>query len=99
MKNVEDVFPLSPMQQGMLFHTLLDPEAGDYLTQLTGRIDGKATLSAFQLAWREVIRRHPILRTGFVWETLEEPLQVVHRDVELPCTQLDWRGRTNVDAD
>jgi hypothetical protein len=35
----------------MLFHTLLDPEAGDYLTQLTGTIDGKPTLSAFQQSW------------------------------------------------
>src|SRR5580704_2053722 len=99
MRNVEDIYPLSPMQQGMLFHTLLDPEAGDYLTQLTGTIEGEATLTAFRDAWREIIRRHPVLRTAFVWETLDQPLQVVHREVDLPCAQHDWRGRTDVAGD
>jgi hypothetical protein len=95
MKNVEDIYPLSPMQQGMLFHTLLDPEAGDYLTQLTGTIEGHATLIAFREAWHEILRRHTALRTAFVWETLDEPLQVVHREADLPYTQHDWRGRTD----
>ncbi len=99
MKNVEDIYPLSPMQQGMLFHTLLDPEAGDYLTQLTGTIEGEATLTAFREAWREVIGRHPVLRTAFVWETLDQPLQVVHREADLPCVQHDWRGSTDVAGD
>ena len=99
MKNIEDIYPLSPMQQGMLFHTLLDPEAGDYLTQLTGTLEGKRTLTAFRDAWREVIRRHPVLRTAFVWETLDQPLQVVHREAELPCAQHDWRGRIDVAGD
>jgi len=99
MKNVEDIYPLSPMQQGMLFHSLLDPAAGDYLTQLTGTIEGKATLDAFQKAWREVIQRHSVLRTGFVWETLDQPLQVVHRSVELPCLQYDWQERSDWESD
>jgi amino acid adenylation domain-containing protein len=95
MKNVEDIYPLSPMQQGMLFHTLLDPEAGDYLTQLTGTIEGRPTLEAFRAAWRTVIRRHALLRTGFVWETLDKPLQVVHREADLPYMQHDWRNRVD----
>ena len=99
MKNVEDIYPLSPMQQGMLFHTLLDPHAGDYLTQLTGTIEGKTTLAAFRSAWREVIQRHAVLRTGFVWETLDQPLQVVHQNVDLPCTQHDWQDRSNWESD
>jgi non-ribosomal peptide synthetase component F/acyl carrier protein len=99
MKNVEDIYPLSPMQQGMLFHTLLDTKAGDYLTQLTGTIEGEATLAAFREAWHEVIRRHPVLRTAFVWETLDQPLQVVHREAKLPYTQHDWRGRTGWQSD
>ncbi len=98
MKNVEDIYPLSPMQQGMLFHTVLDPQAGDYLTQLTGTMDGRTTLDAFRNAWREVIRRHAVLRTGFVWETLDQPLQVVHREAEMPCTEHDWRGRADIDG-
>jgi amino acid adenylation domain-containing protein len=98
MKNVEDVYPLSPMQQGMLFHTVLDPQAGDYLTQLTGAIDGRATLDAFRNAWHEVIRRHAVLRTGFVWETLDQPLQVVHREAEMPCEEHDWRGQSDIEG-
>ena len=99
MKNVEDIYPLSPMQQGMLFHTLLDPQTGDYLTQLTGTIEGNTTLTAFRDAWREVIRRHAVLRTAFIWETLDQPLQVVHREADLPYAQHDWRRRTDPAGD
>ncbi|HEY3822948.1 MAG TPA: amino acid adenylation domain-containing protein [Bryobacteraceae bacterium] len=99
MKNVEDIYPLSPMQQGMLFHTLLAPEAGDYLTQLTGTIEGGPSLNAFRDAWREVIHRHALLRTGFVWETLDQPLQIVHRQTELPWSRQDWRNRTDASSD
>ncbi len=98
MKNVEDIYPLSPMQQGMLFHTLLDPEAGDYLTQLTGTIEGEQTLKAFRDAWSQLIRRHPVLRSAFVWETLDQPLQVVHTEAELSCVQHDLRGCADVDS-
>jgi amino acid adenylation domain-containing protein len=94
MKNVEDVYPLSPMQEGMLFHTLLAPEAGDYLTQLTGIIEGARRLAALERGWAEVIARHPILRTAFVWETLDEPLQVVQREAPLPCDRYDWRRKS-----
>ena len=97
MKNVEDIYPLSPMQEGMLFHTILAPEAGDYLTQLTGTIDGARPLAALQRAWAGVIARHPILRTAFVWETLDRPLQVVQREAVLPCDRFDWREKTSTE--
>ncbi len=95
MKNVEDIYPLSPMQQGMLFHSVLAPEAGDYLTQLIGTIEGRPLLDAFRAAWRKVIERHTLLRTSFVWETLDQPLQIVHRDADLPCAEHDWRNHTD----
>jgi len=98
MKNVEDIYPLSPMQQGMLFHSVLAPEDGDYLTQLTGTIDGRGLLNAFRAAWQQVIARHALLRTSFQWEALDQPLQIVHRRADLPCLEHDWRNREDCDT-
>ncbi|MEM8780321.1 MAG: condensation domain-containing protein, partial [Cyanobacteria bacterium P01_G01_bin.49] len=78
-KTVEAIYPLSPMQQGMLFHSLLAPGSGAYIVQTTYEIRGNLSLIAFEKAWQQLIARHPILRTAFVWENLEKPLQVVGR--------------------
>ena len=90
--NIEDFFPLSPMQQGMLFHTLYAPESGVYLDQLSCLLRGGLNISALERAWQRVVNRHQILRTAFVWEGLKEPVQVVHRNVELPLELYDWRA-------
>ncbi|MGH8773229.1 MAG: condensation domain-containing protein, partial [Burkholderiales bacterium] len=91
-KNVEDIYPLSPMQQGMLFHTLYAPESGVYFEQLSGVLDGDLEVADFAWAWQKVLERHPILRTAFYWEELNEPLQVVRARVTLPWVEEDWRG-------
>jgi amino acid adenylation domain-containing protein len=80
----EDVYPLSPMQQGILFHCLYDPSAVEYVEQ--GGFAGPVELdvAAFERAWRDVLRRHTILRTAFAWEGLDEPLQAVFPAVNLP---------------
>ena len=88
---IEDIYPLSSMQQGMLFHSLYEPESKVYLIQLSSKISGGLEPKAFRRAWEEVVLRHPILRTSVLWEGLEEPLQVVHQSVHLPWTQEDWR--------
>ncbi|HEX8128490.1 MAG TPA: amino acid adenylation domain-containing protein [Pyrinomonadaceae bacterium] len=90
--NVEDIYLLSPLQEGLLFHSLYSPETDSYLQQLRFTIRGGLDVQAFEHAWQRVIERHPILRTGFVWERQEKPLQVVRRSVKLPWTELDWRG-------
>jgi amino acid adenylation domain-containing protein/non-ribosomal peptide synthase protein (TIGR01720 family) len=90
MKNVEDVYPLSPMQQGMLFHTLYDP--GLYMEQTISTLHGNLNIEAFQRAWQYVVDRHPVLRTAFLWEGLASPLQVVRRQARLSWTIDDWRG-------
>jgi len=90
-QSVEDLYPLSPMQQGMLFHTVYEPESGTYLEQSVFTIEGELDVSAFKRAWELVLDRHSILRSSFVWEDLEKPLQVVHRDVVLPFKEHDWR--------
>ncbi len=92
MKSVEDFYPLSPMQQGMLFHSLYAPESGVYFEQLSCTLRGDLETLAFERAWQRVVDRHPVLRTAFVGEGLKEPVQVVRRQVKMPIEQQDWRG-------
>ena len=88
---VTEIYPLSPMQQGMLFYSLEAPETGMYTEQLSCSIDVDLNVAVFKQAWQHVTSRHAILRTSFVWEQVDEPLQVVHPDVSLPLAEHDWR--------
>jgi len=90
--HLEDVYPLSPLQQGMLFHSLLHQESGVYLMQDRYRIGGDLSVEAFLEAWRQVIAAHPALRTSFLWKTQKQPLQVVHREVGDPVEFIDLEG-------
>ncbi|MGB5874534.1 MAG: amino acid adenylation domain-containing protein, partial [Bacteroidota bacterium] len=90
-RNIEDIYPLSPMQQGMLFHTLLAPHSGMYFEQTRWTLKGEIDITSFREAWRTVMKRHPALRTAFLWEGVDEPLQVVFRNVELPLRVEDWQ--------
>lgn len=80
------------MQQGMLFHTLYNPQANLYFEQTALTIRGELDGEAFAAAWAEVLARHPILRTAFYWEEMDKPLQVVHRHPQLAWQEEDWRG-------
>ena len=90
--NIEDIYPLAPMQKGILFHTLSAPESGVYVQQSVYTLHGDLDVSAFRRAWQRVVTRHPILRTLFLWEQRDKPLQVVRQRVKLPWMQHDWRG-------
>ena len=92
LKNVEDIYPLSPMQDLMLFYTLSAPNSGVLSEQVSLTLQGKLELAAFQKAWQIVVNRHTILRTSFLWEGLKSPLQVVRQQVELPWEISDWRA-------
>ena len=91
-KNIEAIYPLSPMQEGMLFHTLMNPGTGIYLMQNRYFVDGDVDPDVFRRAWELVIARHSILRTSFVWKSQKRPLQAVHNRVEVPLDVMDWRG-------
>ncbi|MFB2772371.1 amino acid adenylation domain-containing protein [Pelatocladus sp. BLCC-F211] len=95
-KNIEDFYPLSPMQQGMLFHSLYAPESTVYREVFSCQIEGYLNISAFKQAWQKLLDRHQILRTFFVWKGLKEPAQVVHKQVKLPWDQQDWRGTESI---
>ena len=91
-ENVESIYRLSPVQQGMLFLTLYSPGEAVYFEQFNTMFGAGFEPELFRRIWQEAVDRHPILRTSFVWEGLEEAVQVVHRRVELPFEVLDWRG-------
>jgi amino acid adenylation domain-containing protein/non-ribosomal peptide synthase protein (TIGR01720 family) len=97
-RGVEDVYPLTPMQEGMLFHSLLAPGGGAYVGQFMYDLTGPLDAGAFGRAWSGVVKRHPVLRTGFRWGG-ERPFQVVARDVELPLRAEDWRGLSDADRE
>jgi amino acid adenylation domain-containing protein/non-ribosomal peptide synthase protein (TIGR01720 family) len=89
---LEDLYPIAPLQRGMLLHGLYAPDSELYLEQLSCVLHGPLETEAFQRAWQRVVDRHPALRTAFAWRGLDEPLQVVRRGVDLPWETEDWRG-------
>ncbi|MCP5425314.1 MAG: amino acid adenylation domain-containing protein [Gammaproteobacteria bacterium] len=92
-RDVEAIYPLSPMQQGMLFHAIYNPGGEEYFNQLIIRLQGELDRDAFPQAWRRLVERHGILRTLFLWER-QKPLQVVLKRAELPWVEQDWRDST-----
>lgn len=91
MKNVETFYPLSPMQEGMLFDTVYATGAGVYVAQISGRLLGEIDLPVFTRAWQHVVDRHQILRTFILWEGVQRPVQVVRHEAALVPELLDWR--------
>lgn len=91
----KDAYPLSPMQQGMLFHSVSGPASDVYVQQLSCRLRGAIEVERFEHAWEELFRRHAVLRTAFAWHGLPEPLQVVGERVRVPLEVLDWREEPN----
>ncbi|MGY4641869.1 amino acid adenylation domain-containing protein [Pseudomonas sp. TE24901] len=81
--NVQDIYPLAPLQAGMLYHHRAVPEGDAYLLQAQFAFDHHERLEAFAMALQAVIERHDILRSSFHWDGLEEPVQVVWRDAAL----------------
>ncbi|NJR55457.1 MAG: hypothetical protein HC768_13350 [Acaryochloris sp. CRU_2_0] len=87
---IADLYPLSPVQEGMLFHALYTPNSGVYFEQFNTTLEGDLDVAAFQESWQQVVQQHPILRTTFLIQ-LEPPLQAVWQAVALPWTMFDWR--------
>jgi amino acid adenylation domain-containing protein len=91
LKDIEDFYPLSPLQEGMLFHSLYAPEVATYINTFSSGLQGALNVSAFQNAWQQMVNRHQALRSVFVKDGLKQPLQVVYRQTSLPWEVLDWR--------
>ncbi|KFF46632.1 peptide synthase [Pseudomonas sp. BRG-100] len=87
---IEDVYPLTPMQEGLLLHTLLEPGTGLYYMQDRYRINSALDPERFAQAWQTVIARHEALRASFCWNVGEDMLQVIHKPGSTPIEYLDW---------
>ena len=94
----EERYPLSPLQHGLLFQVLLEPGTDAYFEQRSWTLSGPLDVPALRGAWDAVVERHPALRTSFLWEGLDAPLQVVVARTPLPWIEQDWRGLSSEDA-
>ncbi|MDB6123508.1 MAG: non-ribosomal peptide synthase-like protein, partial [Pedosphaera sp.] len=90
MCKIDFTYPLSPMQQGMMFHSLYAPRSGVNIQQVIGTLHHDLDVTAFKQAWDKVVQHHSILRASFRWEGLDEPVQEVREQVELPFELQDW---------
>jgi amino acid adenylation domain-containing protein len=87
--NVQDVYPLTPLQEGLLFHHLLENKVGDtYVEATLLSVASRERLDALIAAIQSVIDRHDMLRTAVLWEQLPRPVQVVHREASLAVEQI-----------
>jgi len=91
--NIQDIYALSPLQEGILFHHLLAREGDPYISTTQMIFPDRALLDRFLYGVQQVIERHDILRTGFMWEGLSKPAQVVWRKTELPATEVELDAR------
>jgi amino acid adenylation domain-containing protein/non-ribosomal peptide synthase protein (TIGR01720 family) len=91
---IEDIYPLSPMQQNMLYQLRHSPQPGLYVNQTSFSLLGALNAELFREAWQQIINNHPILRTTFAWEGLSRPLQIVHAHAEVAFQHYDWSDRS-----
>ncbi|MDZ8084259.1 MAG: condensation domain-containing protein [Nostoc sp. DedQUE12b] len=97
-ENIEDIYELTPLQKGVLFHCLYENESQLYFFQQVYTVP-HLNIDVFEKAWQILVARHTILRTGFYWEEIENPLQVVYKQVKLPLNQYDWRHLERVEQE
>ncbi|MFD9885795.1 amino acid adenylation domain-containing protein, partial [Streptomyces alboflavus] len=91
-RTVTDLYPLTPMQAGMLFHSLMDPDARTYVNQVQLVLCGVTDPHALAEAWQQTADANAVLRTRLVWQETAEPLQAVQDRATVPITHHDWTG-------
>ncbi|MDI1443592.1 non-ribosomal peptide synthase/polyketide synthase [Polyangium sp. 6x1] len=99
LRGVESVYPLSPLQAGLLFHALREPESPTYTVQLALELGGEVDAAALESAWKTVFARYAVYRTSFVWQGVPEPLQVVRHSVSFAMPRYDWSSLDAAEAE
>lgn len=90
VENIADIYPVTPLQNGMLYHTLTEQTQGMYVNQSLVDLHGQLNVTALELAWQWVIDQHAMLRTGFSWKHLDDPIQYVANEVSNDWRFIDW---------
>jgi len=88
--SVEGMYPLSQLQEGMLFHAVSATGSDAYIVQVQFSFGGTLNVAAFEEAWQRVIRHHPALRTGFEWRRDGRPMQVAYDQIVCPLGIENW---------
>lgn len=88
-KNIEDILPLTPMQESMLVQYIKDPNNSQYFEQLVMNLEGNIEIDSFVKAWRHVTITNEMLRTIFKWDKLEQPVQIILKEYEIPIRTFD----------
>ncbi len=90
-ENISAMYPLSGLQEGMLFHGLYDEKGGAYIEQLKCILTN-VQVDVFEKSWQYLLNRHSVLRTSFHYDAFRIPVQCVYRKVRMPLEVLDYRG-------
>ncbi|MEM7482007.1 MAG: condensation domain-containing protein [Acidobacteriota bacterium] len=96
---IEDAYPLTPVQAGMLFHVLADEDPDLYRDHGLATVVGALDRAAFGRAWRRLAARHPAMRTAFLWRGVERPIQLVHAEVDTGIEDLDLRQLSSAEVE
>jgi amino acid adenylation domain-containing protein/thioester reductase-like protein/FkbM family methyltransferase len=91
-QNIEDIYPLSPMQEGILFESLYAPDSGAYFEQFSCIFTGYFDVRVFEKAWQQVVEKYSVFRTAFVWESLNQPIQIVYHQINVKVETYNWRN-------
>ncbi|WP_323739340.1 condensation domain-containing protein, partial [Candidatus Trichorickettsia mobilis] len=97
--NIQDLYPLSPIQSGFLFQHLYAPQSDAYFVQSVFLINGVIDHNLLKLAWQKIIDTYSILRTGFVWQNLEMPFQYVLKSIKIEFNSLDWQNFSDIEQE
>ncbi len=94
MEEIENAYPLSSVQNGMLYHCLKDEQHHTYVAHISFTLTGKLDLPAWQKAWENTCLRHDALRASFLWDGLDEPLQVINMRQKISWSFIDLQQQS-----
>lgn len=81
MDNIENILELTPLQNGILFHSIINNHKNEYIVHFSCDLTGELNIELFKNAWDITINKHHALKSSFHWEGLEKPFQVIHKEV------------------